>query len=99
MGLPSASLLLEGSKTLRNAADVAAEANTDNFNGYAGKRAGGWSGTSFAAPRWAGYLAPTIRCTRESHAGLVNPTIYSRRTFTTSPAEVIRATPPKKVMT
>ena len=47
----------KGSKTLRNAPDVAAEANTDNYICYDGTCAGGWGGTSFAAPRWAGYLA------------------------------------------
>jgi xanthomonalisin len=36
---------------------VAAEANTDNYICYNGTCAGGWGGTSFAAPRWAGYLA------------------------------------------
>ena len=47
----------KGSKTLRNVPDVAAEANTDNYICYNGTCAGGWGGTSFAAPRWAGYLA------------------------------------------
>jgi kumamolisin len=47
----------KGSKTLRNSPDVAAEANTDNYICYDGTCAGGWGGTSFAAPRWAGYLA------------------------------------------
>jgi subtilase family serine protease len=47
----------KGSKTLRNSPDVAAEANTDNYICSDGSCAGGWGGTSFAAPRWAGYLA------------------------------------------
>jgi len=47
----------KGSKTYRNSPDVAAEANTDNYICYDGTCAGGWGGTSFAAPRWAGYLA------------------------------------------
>jgi len=46
-----------GSKSYRNSPDVAAEANTDNYICYDGTCAGGWGGTSFAAPRWAGYLA------------------------------------------
>lgn len=69
-----------GSKTLRNAPDVAAEANTDNFICYDGKCAGGWGGTSFAAPRWAGYLALANQQS-VSHGkatlGFLNPTIYS----------------------
>jgi kumamolisin len=70
----------KGSKTLRNVPDVAAEADTDNFICYDGKCAGGWGGTSFAAPRWAGYLAlanqqavidglPVL--------GFLNPELYS----------------------
>ena len=47
----------KGSKTYRNSPDVAAEANTDNYICYNGTCAGGWGGTSFAAPRWAAYLA------------------------------------------
>ena len=45
------------SKTLRNVPDVAAEANYDNYTCYLGTCAGGWGGTSFAAPRWAGFMA------------------------------------------
>ncbi|HEU0369950.1 MAG TPA: S53 family serine peptidase [Candidatus Acidoferrum sp.] len=70
----------KGSTTLRNAPDVAAEGNTDNFICYDGKCAGGWGGTSFAAPRWAGYLA-LVNQQSVSHghatAGFLNPTIYS----------------------
>ena len=50
------------STTLRNAPDVAAEADYDNWACYSGPGVsavceGGWAGTSFAAPRWAGFLA------------------------------------------
>jgi subtilase family serine protease len=69
-----------GSTTLRNAPDVAAEGNTDNFICYDGKCAGGWGGTSFAAPRWAGYLA-LVNQQSVSHGhstlGFLNPTLYS----------------------
>jgi subtilase family serine protease len=47
----------QGSLTLRNCPDVALEANTDNYICFNGGCAEGWGGTSFAAPRWAAYLA------------------------------------------
>ena len=46
-----------GSSTLRNVPDVAMEANTDNYDCNMGQCSGGWGGTSFAAPRWAGFMA------------------------------------------
>jgi len=68
-----------GSTTLRNAPDVAAEANTDNYICYDGTCAGGWGGTSFAAPRWAGYLALANQ-QAVSHGdtaiGFINPALY-----------------------
>ena len=70
----------KGSTTLRNAPDVAAEGNTDNFICYDGKCAGGWGGTSFAAPRWAGYLAlVNQQSVSHGHAtvGFLNPTLYT----------------------
>ena len=69
----------KGSKTLRNSPDVAAEANTDNYICYDGTCAGGWGGTSFAAPRWAGYLALVNQQSvahGKSTVGFINPTIY-----------------------
>lgn len=70
----------KGSKTLRNSPDVAAEANTDNYICYNGTCAGGWGGTSFAAPRWAGYLAlvnqQSVAAGRGT-LGFLNPTLYS----------------------
>jgi kumamolisin len=70
----------KGSKTYRNAPDVAAEANTDNYICYDGTCAGGWGGTSFAAPRWAGYLAlVNQQAVAHGHAtvGFINPTLYT----------------------
>jgi subtilase family serine protease len=68
-----------GSKTYRNSPDVAAEANTDNYICYDGTCAGGWGGTSFAAPRWAGYMAlvnqQAVSLGLRS-VGFINPTIY-----------------------
>jgi subtilase family serine protease len=69
-----------GSTTLRNVPDVAMEGNTDNFACGNGKCYGGDGGTSYSAPRWAGFLAlineqavaegkPTL--------GFINPAIYS----------------------
>jgi kumamolisin len=70
----------KGSKTLRNGPDVAAEANTDNYICYDGMCEGGWGGTSFAAPRWAGYLALVNQqsvAKGKSTLGFINPTIYA----------------------
>jgi len=47
----------QGSLTVRNSPDVAIEANNDNYICFNGGCAGGWGGTSFAAPRWAAYVA------------------------------------------
>jgi subtilase family serine protease len=66
----------KGSKTYRNSPDVAAEANTDNYICYDGTCAGGWGGTSFAAPRWAGYLA-LVNQQAQGKVGFINPTLYS----------------------
>ncbi|MFZ1982031.1 MAG: hypothetical protein WAU61_12040, partial [Smithella sp.] len=42
--------------------------------------AGGWGGTSFAAPRWAGYMAlVNQQSVAHGHStlGFLNPTIYA----------------------
>jgi subtilase family serine protease len=72
----------KGSKTYRNSPDVAAEGNTDNYICYDGTCAGGWGGTSFAAPRWAGYLAlvnqqASTKAGKTVGVGFINPTLYS----------------------
>ena len=70
----------KGSKTYRNSPDVAAEANTDNYICYDGTCEGGWGGTSFAAPRWAAYLALVNQqsvANGMSTLGFINSTIYS----------------------
>jgi subtilase family serine protease len=63
------------SKTLRNAPDVAMEANFDNYVCAFGSCQGGWGGTSFATPRWAGYMA---LANQDSYPaiGFINPIIY-----------------------
>lgn len=70
----------KGSKTYRNSPDVAAEANTDNYICYNGTCAGGWGGTSFAAPRWAAYLALVNQqavTKGVTPVGFINPAIYA----------------------
>jgi len=70
----------KGSTTYRNSPDVAAEANTDNYICYDGTCAGGWGGTSFAAPRWAGYVALVNQqalTNGKSLVGFLNPAVYA----------------------
>ena len=65
---------------MRNSPDVAAEANTDNYICYDGGCGGGWGGTSFAAPRWAGYLALANQQAvshNDKPIGFINPTLYT----------------------
>jgi xanthomonalisin len=61
--------------------DGAAEANTDNYICYDGTCEGGWGGTSFAAPRWAGYLALANQQYAYNNSGktlgFINPALYS----------------------
>lgn len=69
-----------GSTTLRNAPDVAMEANTDNWYCMNGKACqGGVGGTSLSAPRWAGFLALVNQQASQngtSSVGFLNPTVY-----------------------
>lgn len=70
----------DASTTLRNVPDVAAEANFDNWTCHLGACQGGWGGTSFAAPRWAGFLAlanQQAAIDGVGNVGFINPTIYS----------------------
>jgi subtilase family serine protease len=70
----------KGSRLYRNNPDVAAEANLDNYICYDGTCSGKWGGTSFAAPRWAGYLALANQQSQADHGatlGFINPTLYS----------------------
>ncbi len=69
-----------GSTTVRNLPDVAAEANDDNWFCAAGNCQGGLGGTSFAAPRWAGFMALiNQQATQNGSAsvGFLNPIIYA----------------------
>ncbi len=78
----------KGSTKYRNIPDVAAEANFDNYICYSGNGGGegsgqhcddNWGGTSFAAPRWAGYIALANQqavAGGSSTLGFINPSIY-----------------------
>jgi len=68
------------STTIRNVPDVAAEGNFDNYLCDQGSCQGGWGGTSFAAPRWAGFLAlvnQQVVANGGSTLGFINPAIYA----------------------
>jgi len=69
-----------GSMTLRNSPDVAAEANFDNPTVINGSFVTGYGGTSFAAPRWAGFLALVNQQSLASGrgtVGFINPALYA----------------------
>jgi subtilase family serine protease len=70
----------QGSTTLRNSPDVAAEANFDNPTVINGSFVTGYGGTSFAAPRWAGFLALVNQqsvANGKGTVGFVNPALYN----------------------
>ena len=69
-----------GSTTLRNSPDVAAEANFDNPTVSNGAFMTGYGGTSFATPRWAGFLALVNQqsvANGNGTVGFINPAIYN----------------------
>jgi subtilase family serine protease len=68
-----------GSTTLRNSPDVAAEANFDNPTVINGAFTTGYGGTSFATPRWAGFLALVNQqsvANGNGTVGFINPALY-----------------------
>jgi hypothetical protein len=67
----------QGSTTLRNIPDVAAEANTDNFFCANGGCFIGVGGTSLSGPRWAGFLSLANEQANGHQVGFLNPTIYA----------------------
>ena len=70
----------KGSTTYRNDPDVAAEANFDNPTASNGSFETGFGGTSFAAPRWAGFIAlVNQQSVANGHGtvGFVNPALYN----------------------
>lgn len=65
--------------TLRNSPDVAAEADADNCTVNNGVFSIGWYGTSFATPRWAGFLALVNQqsvANGKGTVGFLNPALY-----------------------
>jgi subtilase family serine protease len=69
-----------GSHTLRNVPDVAANGNTDMYICFDGKCQGGWGGTSFSSPMWAGFIALANEQAVSSGkpvVGFVAPTLYN----------------------
>jgi hypothetical protein len=73
----------EGSSTLRNVPDVAMEGDFDNYNCETSSGcSGGWAGTSFAAPRWAGFMALVNQQAEQNGTaptglGFIDPAIYA----------------------
>jgi subtilase family serine protease len=70
----------KASKTLRNDPDVAAEGNFDNPTVSNGSFETGYGGTSFAAPRWAGFLAlanQQAAANGKPTVGFINTKIYN----------------------
>jgi Pro-kumamolisin, activation domain/Bacterial Ig-like domain (group 3)/MBG domain (YGX type)/FG-GAP-like repeat len=71
-----------GSTTLRNVPDVAMEADFDNYACASHVCNGDYAGTSFAAPRWAGFMALVNQQAVEGGAvtsggiGFLNPPLY-----------------------
>jgi subtilase family serine protease len=69
-----------GSTTLRNVPDIAASADTDMEICANGSCAGGWGGTSFASPIWAGFIAlanEEALIEGKPVVGFINPRIYA----------------------
>jgi subtilase family serine protease len=71
-----------GSAAVRNLPDVALESDYDNYICYDnGTCATNWGGTSFAAPRWAAWLALVNESlAAQGHAaglGFINPALYA----------------------
>ncbi len=69
------------STTLRNAPDVAMEANTDNYFCNVGYCTTGEGGTSYAAPRWAAFMAlvnqQAVSNGVYGGVGFINPAVYT----------------------
>jgi subtilase family serine protease len=78
--LPFVNRRNDASSTLRNVPDISANADTDCWVCADGKCNGGWGGTSFASPIWAGYVALANEQAQADGlppVGFLNPTIYA----------------------
>lgn len=68
------------SSAYRNVPDVAMEADFDSYACDMGACTGSWAGTSFAAPRWAGFMAlvnEQAAAAKDQATGFLNPAVYS----------------------
>jgi len=76
--VPVVNSLNQGSTTLRNIPDVAADANGDSYYCANGECPHNYviGGTSVSAPRWAGFLALANQQANGTRIGFLNPTIY-----------------------
>ncbi|MGA2964334.1 MAG: protease pro-enzyme activation domain-containing protein, partial [Candidatus Korobacteraceae bacterium] len=75
-----ATLENQASPTYRNVPDVAMEGDFDNYTCSMSSCNGGWAGTSFAAPRWAGYMALVNQAAAaqgQNPIGFFNPLVYA----------------------
>ena len=78
--LPFVNSANQGSTKRRNVPDIAGDANTDNYECYNGKCEGGWGGTSFASPIWAGFIALANEEAARRNlppVGFINPLLYA----------------------
>ena len=69
-----------GSTTMRNFPDVAANADNDYLYTDNGTKSGGWGGTSYAAPLWAGFTAlinQQAAANGRPPVGFLNPALYA----------------------
>ena len=70
----------KGSKTLRNVPDIAMNANQDMYICANGGCTGGYGGTSFASPMWAGIVAMANQqavASGKPVVGFINPAVYA----------------------
>ncbi|HEY6577696.1 MAG TPA: S53 family peptidase [Rhizomicrobium sp.] len=77
--LPFVNQRNDASPKLRNVPDIAANADTDFWICANGKCGGGWGGTSFASPIWAGYVAlinEEAAANGLPPVGFLNPMLY-----------------------
>jgi kumamolisin len=77
--LPFVNARNDASAKLRNVPDISANANTDFWICANGRCGGGWGGTSFASPIWAGYVALVNEqgaANGQPAVGFLNPTLY-----------------------
>jgi subtilase family serine protease len=79
--LPYITVPTDGSRKRRNVPDIAGQANTNNLECFNGACQGGWGGTSFASPIWAGMIAlvnEKAAVAGKPPVGFLNPTLYAQ---------------------